>query len=62
MSLDSIRSPYPIAAELSEVITLLITDEWVLAFAGHPNWRFAQYILQGLKYGIRIGFSWAKPL
>ena len=28
VSLDSMRSPYPIATELSEVVTPLITDEW----------------------------------
>ena len=59
MSVDSIRSPYPIAAKLSEVVTPLMTGEWVLALAGHPDQRFAQYILQELMYGFRIGLSWA---
>ena len=62
MSLDLMRPPYPIATELSEVVTPLIADEWALALAGHPNQGFAQYILQGLMYGFRIDFSWVKLL
>ena len=41
------------------VRTPLVVENWEQLMAGHPDSRFRDYILRGLKHGFRIGYNGA---
>ncbi len=43
--------------KLKEIITPLESAKWAQLLAGYPDTEFKNYVLRGLKHGIRIGFS-----
>lgn len=45
------------AGPLDRVTTPLAIDAWQEALAPHPDRAFANYIINGLRYGFRIGFD-----
>ena len=42
--------------------TPLRVGEWEVALAHHPDQRFASFIVEGLRHGVRIGFGGGFPL
>ena len=48
--------------ELEVVTTPLITSKWAAMLQQHPDQAFAQYVMQGLQSGFRVGCSPSKPL
>ena len=62
--LNSCGSPYPIVVELS-VISSPVSSRaqyWKNLLARHPDQRFADYIISGIREGFRIGFCWHSHL
>ncbi len=43
-------------------VTPLHPDAWSQALASHPDQAFAQYVVEGLRQGFRIGFQPGSPL
>ena len=64
MHLDSMRSPYPPAPELMGGLPPLrpFIHQWEFLLSSHHNAQFVSYILDGLRWGFRLGFSWSNPL
>ena len=46
----------------ASVPTPLKLDKWALLLSAHPDKQFVLYILHGIQYGFRIGFSRAQQL
>ena len=44
----------------ADIVTPLQVEVWEAGLAAHPDRQFAEYILQGLRQGFRIGFDRAK--
>ena len=61
MALD--RTGRPQDGEVPDVLvgvrTPLVVKNWERLMAGHPDSRFRDYILRGLKHGFRIGYNGA---
>ena len=55
--LDSCRSSQVVPAELQQIRTPLLWEEWVSRLSRHPDYQFAQYVLQGIAQELRIGFN-----
>lgn len=53
----------PVSASIpvgkGEVVSPLKWEVWLKALAGHPDRNFVAFIVDGLKYGFRIGFNYA---
>ena len=49
-------------ANLRGIITPLAWETWDVRFAQHPDQRFWQYIVSGIRDGFRIGFDYQCPL
>ena len=47
---------------MSNVITPLHWQEWESALADHPDQRFNEYIIDGIRYGFRVGVDYATAL
>ena len=47
---------------LSVVKTPLVVDAWARALHAHPDQAFTRYVINGLRYGFRVGFNQASPL
>ena len=64
MHLDSMHSPYPPAPELMGGLPPLtpFIHQWEFLLSSHHDAQFVSYILDGLKWGFRLGFSWSNPL
>ena len=65
-ALGSARPPevYTILPEL-EGMQSPLTDrrqQWQECLSAHPDKRFVDYILDGIKEGFRVGFDYASPL
>ena len=43
--------------QLSRIATPLQLEEWEEALEGHPDHRFKDYIVRGIRQGLRIGFN-----
>ena len=48
--------------EFTQITTPLNPDVWEAAVVAHPDRAYANYIIQGLREGFRIGFHWDAPL
>ena len=61
IKLDSFRplSKCTVAEHYSEIVTPLRWSAWQEALAQHPDMQFADYLVQGIKHGFRIGFNHA---
>ena len=46
-------------AEWRGICTPFVLEEWEKALRGHPDQRFARYIISGIREGFRIGFDYA---
>ena len=57
LALDGYRPIGPPDHSISEISTPLNITAWERALADHPDKLFAQYLIQGLIYGFRIGFD-----
>ena len=44
-------------SRLTDIVTPVKLETWQTKLAGHPDQRFAHYILAGLQRGFRIGFN-----
>ncbi len=44
--------------QLKEIITPLYLPSWEMYLAHHPDGAFAQYILQGIQNGFRVGYNY----
>ena len=42
----------------ADIVTPLREDRWQLALRDHPDRSFANYIVEGICSGFRIGFQW----
>ena len=47
-----------IPAELREVRTPLVVEEWEKSLRGHPDREFCAYLLRGMAEGFRVGFQY----
>ena len=47
---------------LGRINTPLSWSEWDRALASHPDQRFRQYIVEGIRYGFRVGFDYQTPI
>ena len=56
-----ISPPYPLR-EIEAVTTPLCVSAWQQALEPHPDRAYSQYIINGLRYGFRIGFHYGSPL
>ena len=63
-ALCSSHSPYPIAPAIAQVQSPLqpCLDQWHILLAHQPDQHLAEYILNGIQHGFRIGFNWGTPL
>ncbi len=43
---------------LRRVVTPLIIEEWERCLRDHPDRKYRQYILAGLRYSFRVGFQY----
>ena len=58
LCLDACRPPASsLPPALAAVSTPLVIPAWELALQAHPDRAFAQYIIDGLRHGFRIGFN-----
>ena len=58
LCLDACRPPASsLPPALTAVSTPLVIPAWELALQAHPDRAFAQYIIDGLRHGFRIGFN-----
>ena len=59
LELDSCRPEIPagLSPALEHIQTPARLDIWKQELAGHPDQRFAEFILKGLSSGFRIGFQ-----
>ena len=63
LALNFCRNPTPHDhATLNTITTPLNTLSWQRALSTHSDQALAQYILEGLTEGFRIGFMWGSPL
>ena len=63
LKLDACRPREPhriVPAVLTRVVTPLRWRMWDLALTGHPDTRFRDYIVRGIREGFRIGFNYSK--
>lgn len=52
----------PVVGTRGDYFSPLRPVAWAEALRGHPDPRFAEFLVQGLEAGFRIGFSRACPL
>jgi len=50
--------PQPVPAQLTRRTSPLRWQDWDRALAGHPDQRFAQYLVNGIHSGFRIGYHY----
>ena len=48
--------------QLREITTPLQLQAWQVMLQGHPDKVFVQYILNGIEFGFRIGYTWGSQL
>ena len=48
--------------EVGVVSSPLVANEWEAVLAGHPDREFADFVVQGLREGFRIGFDYRRHL
>ena len=48
--------------EVGVVSSPLVANEWEVVLAGHPDREFAEFVVQGLREGFRIGFDYRRHL
>jgi hypothetical protein len=63
LKLDSCRptnSDHQLPQGLCGVTTPLNWREWDSALATHPDQRFRNYIVSGIRYGFRLGFDYGR--
>ena len=51
-----VRGPTPMAA----IRTPLKWEEWDRALGQHPDQRFRKYIVDGIRWGFRVGFDYSR--
>lgn len=58
LALDSCHPPGPRlpSPRFGAIVTPLHAGQWRQALGGHPDWKFAAYITQGIHSGFRVGF------
>ena len=44
---------------MSDVLTPLDWQEWESAVADHPDQKFKEYVVNGIRHGFRVGFDYA---
>ena len=49
--------PPALPSELRYIMSLLKLDRWTKFMHLHPDWRFADYILEGIRQGFHIGYA-----
>ena len=47
---------------LGRINTPLSWSEWDRALGSHPDQRFRRYIVEGIRYGFRVGFDYQTPI
>ena len=59
--LDACRPEVPtdMPSPMKEVVTPLTWQEWDRELASHPDQKFREYVVNGLRWGFRIGFDYA---
>ena len=45
---------------LQMVVSPLVSKEWAVELAGHPDREFRDYILKGISHGFHIGFDYGR--
>lgn len=63
MVLDSCRPPpsaVGLPGSMQLVTTPLIWQEWDRGLARHPDQQFCRYIVDGIRYGFRLGFNYSQ--
>ena len=60
MQLDACRPEVSnhLPPAMNEVVTPLSWQAWDSELAGHPDQRFREYVVNGLRYGFRVGFDY----
>ena len=51
-----LECPVTLPSQMSHVVTPLQWREWDLTLSRHPNRRFRDYIVRGLRFRFRVGF------
>ena len=51
------KSPTYVPAALLDITTPLVSKLWETELASHPDQHFAAYVLNGIKYGFRVGYD-----
>ena len=63
VALDSMRPQSGLVPEeLSRIVTPLHWQVWDRKLSQHPDQRFRSYIVEGFRYGFRVGFDYTRPL
>ena len=60
--LDACRPEVPtdMPSPMKEVVTPLTWQEWNRDLASHPVQKLREYVVNGLRWGFRIGFDYAQ--
>ena len=56
MNACRLECPVTLPSQMSLVVTPLQWREWDLTLSRHPDQRFRDYIVRGLRFGFRVGF------
>ena len=61
-AMDAYRphTPSTLPVSMQEINTPLCWQAWDKCLAAHPDQEFRQYIVQGIRYGFRIGFNYSR--
>ncbi len=51
------RTSWPDIPNWSNIVTPMVVGEWDRLLASHPDQSYRRYLVDGLQYGFRIGFS-----
>ena len=58
----SIPTVQPFLPEEAKLVdTPFRVSAWEKALQGHPNKKWLEHLLNGLRFGVRVGFNYAKP-